>query len=430
MAASLRQRVLPTLLLSLLLPLSLFSASAQAAPAGGVRPSGIGTGITDTETVGEGEAEFDEIDALKAKNAQEGDWKQSKEDQIVVNERVLAKTWNKSPFGSDAFDMTPEEIKERWPELMHMIGMEYPSAEYFKYRLEKYPAFRTSYPDFNGDYDQLSRDVINVWRLFFRGDYQDALKEGEKYGVAGLIPGKLSQMLYAVYLEPNLEDKHMLLQDVSNTVREYSNILDLMKKDKQKSVQTDYILMRIGYSYSIGRIAEDVPIPVAIGRNYVFKLLDATNDILELDANNPLGLAFRAGIDANVVRKVGKATGRITFGAKQTNVRGYFEKALQIDPRAAIIRYEYANAVLYLDKKTKIDEALAQLKQANETKPMFSMEAYDAMYANKRKREIEALAKWSGSFRSFERKRLKYQKDSNQNLYCILPKVCPPFIIQ
>jgi hypothetical protein len=83
-----------------------------------------------------------------------------------------------------------------------------------------------------------------------------------------------------------------------------------------------------------------------------------------------------------------------------------------------------------MDKKRQIAEALSQLEQASKHRPSFSMEALDAMYAAKRRKEIEALATWPGSFRSFERKRLAHQKRSNQNLYCVLPKDCPAFIIQ
>ncbi|HEY0664054.1 MAG TPA: hypothetical protein VGD18_05540, partial [Thiobacillaceae bacterium] len=319
-------------------------------------------------------------------------------------------------------------IKEMWPELMDGLRVPYPSPEYLKTRFERFPVFRDSYPGFDGDYEKYSRDVVNVWRLFFRGDFQQAMLEGEKYGVPSQIPGKVAQLIYAVYLEPNLEDKHQLLQDVSNRVREYGSSLDSMRKDKQ--FQADYVIIRIGYAYAIGRIAEDVPIATAITRNYVFKLLDAANDVLDLQPNNPLGLAFRAGIDANVVRKVGKATGRITFGAKQTDVTTYFERALNTVPNMAIIRYEKANAMLYMNKKREIEAAIAELKKASTTKPRFSMEALDAMYSAKRMREVEALAKWPGSFRSFERKRLRHQKASNQNLYCVLPKVCPPYIVQ
>lgn len=425
--------------IAILLPLvsaaALVFACTAAGPAMAAGPADARPVLTakpmssaNTEEIGEGEAEFDEIEALKVKAAKEGDWGQSKEDQIAVNERVFAKNWNKVPFGTRVFDYSPEQIKTMWPELMDGLRVPYPSPEYLKTRYERFPAFKDSYPAFDGDYEKYSRNVINVWRLFFRGDFQEAMVEGKKYGVPGMFPGKVSQLMYAIYLEPSLEDKHQLLQDVSNTLREYGSSLDEMRKEKQ--FRDDYVLIRIGYSYAIGRIAEDVPIPVAIGRNYVFKVLDAANDIIDLQPNNPLGLAFRAGIDANVVRKVGKATGRITFGAKQTDVSAYFDRALETVPNMAIIRYEHANAMLYMNKKREIQAAIAELKQAATTKPRFAMEALDSMYASKRLREVEALDKWPGSFRSFERKRLRHQKVSGQNLYCVLPDVCPPYLVE
>ncbi len=421
----------PLLFLAALLVLALTASSTSlAAGPADARPvlSAKPLSSANTETIGEGEAEFDEIEALKTKAAKEGDWAQSKEDQIAIDQRIFTKPWNKVPFGSQAFDYTPEQIKTQWPKLMDALRVPYPSPEYLKTRMERFPAFRASYPAFDGDYEKYSREIVDVWRLFFRGDFQEAMREGNKLGVAGAIPGKLSQLMYAVYLEPNLEDKHQLLQDVSNTVREYSTSLDAMRKEKQ--FHDDYVIIRIGYAYAIGRIAEDLPIPVTLTRNYVFKLLDAANDVLDMQPNNPLGLAFRAGIDANVVRKVGKATGRITFGAKQTDVSNYFDKALEIVPDMAIIRYEHANAMLYMNKLRDIKQAEVELKRASVTRPRFAMEALDAMYASKRLREIEALEKWGGSFRSFERKRLRYQKANNQNLYCVLPKVCPPYFVE
>lgn len=374
------------------------------------------------------EAQFDEIEALRKKAAEEGDWELSKDAEIPVSQRVFQKTWNKPPFGTRAFDMTPEQIKANWPHMMRALRVPYPSPEYLRARFERFPAFRESYPDFDGNFNKLSEEVIDIWRLFMRGDYQQAMQQGERLGVAGRIPGKLGQIMYAIYLEPNLEDKHMLLQDAANVVREYGASLDMMKKDKQ--FHDDYVMIRIGYAYAIGRIAEDVPVPVAIGRNYVFKVLGAANDILELQPDSPLGLAFRAGIDANIVRKVGKATGRVTFGAKQTDVKNYFDRALKTVPDVSVIRYEYANALMYVDKKRQIDEAIRQLEMAAGHKPSFSMEALDAMYAAKRRKELEALAKWPGSFRSFERKRLAFQKRQGQNLYCVLPRECPAYIIQ
>lgn len=376
-----------------------------------------------------GEAEFDEIEAQRRKAQNEGAWAMSKDEQIAVDRKALDKPWNKVPFGTQFFDMTPEKIRADWDLLMSGLGVPYPSAQHLRTAYERYPPLRNAHKGFNGDFEQLERDLLSVWRLFFRGDYQATMVEGQKYGPMGKLIGKMAQIFYAIYLEPDLAHKHMLLQDSTNTIREFGDAFDMMKKDKEAQFRNNYVVARLAYIYSIGRIAEDVPIPVAIGRNYVFKVLGAIDDVQTLAPENPLGIAARAGADANVVRKVGKATGRITFGARQNTIRADFERALK---RAdlAVVRYEYANAILYLNKKRDIEEAIGQLKRAAATKPRHAMEALDAMYASKRQREVEALARSQASFRSFERKRLKQQKEGGQNLMCVLPDRCKPFLIQ
>lgn len=376
----------------------------------------------------EGEAEFDEIEALKQKAAQEGDFELDEKSRIAVDRTVIERQWNAAPFNPRFFSYTPEQIEQNWPKFMRALRVPYPSKAYLQDRYQRFDIFRESYPNFNGDFDQLHRDVVEVWRLFFRGDFQASLKKGETLGVAGRIPGKLSQIIYSIYLEPELDKKHMLLQDAANAVAEYGDALNQMKKEKK--YWDDYVMIRVGYAYAIGRIAEDVPIPVAIARNYVFKVMGAANDVNDMAPNHPIGLGFKAGIDANVVRKVGKATGRITFGAKQSDVEEYFKQAFAIAPDVSILRYEYANALMYVNKKRQIDKAIEELRRAAQIRPTYAMEALDAMYAAKRLKEVEALAKSSMSFRSFERKRLKHQKDRNENLYCVLPERCQPFIVK
>jgi hypothetical protein len=380
------------------------------------------------EPVEEGEAEFDEIEVLKQKAAREGDFELDEKSRIAVDRTVIERQWNAAPFNPRFFSYTPQQIEQNWPKFMRALRVPYPSKAYLEDRYNRFAIFRDSYPNFDGDFEQMHRDVVEVWRLFFRGDFQASLKKGETLGVAGRIPGKLSQIIYAIYLEPELDKKHMLLQDAANAVAEYGDALNQMKKEKK--YWDDYVMIRVGYAYAIGRIAEDVPIPVAIARNYVFKVMGAANDVNDMAPNHPIGLGFKAGIDANVVRKVGKATGRITFGAKQSDVEEYFKQAFAIAPDVSILRYEYANALMYVNKKRQIDKAMEELRRGAQIRPTYAMEALDAMYAAKRLKEVEALAKSPMSFRSFERKRLKHQKDRNENLYCVLPERCQPFIVK
>lgn len=393
----------------------------------------------DEQTIRDEETQFDavrtfirnrnEVDALRQEEAAaaEGDYEFSEEAEIAVEDKVLRKPWRKAPFGSQAFDMEPWQIQRDWDTLMRLMRVPYPSASYLRLRHKQFPETIPD-PDFDGDYERLSREVIHVWRLFFRGDFQESMRAGEKIGPYGQMAGKLSQMIYAIYLEPDLEHKHMLLQDTINVIRDYGPTLDKMRRDPR--FHNDFISIRCAYALAIGRLAEDVPIPVAIGRNYVFKLLSVTDDARDFAPMHPLGLTFRAGIDANVVRKLGKATGRITFGARQANVEDLYQRALAIVPDSAVIRYEYANSFLYLNKRKEIDRALEELKQAAAQKPRYAMEALDAMYAAKRRKEIQALAEWKGTYRSFERKRLAHQKRNNINLFCVLPQDCPAFVIQ
>lgn len=371
---------------------------------------------------------FDQEEAAKARQEARGSWDQEKDEQIVVSERVLTKPWHKVPFDQRPFDYTPEQVRANWDTLLNGFNVPYPSAASMKLHYERFPELRKGHKGFDGDYDKVERELTRLWQLFLRGDFQEAMRLGENLGSIGMLAGKTSQVFYAVYLEPSLADKHMLLQDSANRIREFSDGFEQMKKAKEPMFRNSYVIGRVSYMYAIGRIAEDVPIPVAVGRNYVFQVLGAIDDVQTIAPDNPLGLAARAGAEANVVRKVGKATGRVTFGARQNNIRESFEKALSIADRA-VIRYEYANAILYMNKKRDIEEALGQLKRAEGTRPRFAMEALDAMYAAKRRREVEALAKSQASFRSFERKRMKYQKTRGENLYCVLPDLCKPFLI-
>ncbi len=406
----------------------LLLAASQHAASEPAKDDGVGVGAVDTAS-GVVDLQETDMDALRRKAETEGEWALSKDEQVAVDQGILTRPWRKVPFDQRPFDYSAEQLRENWETLMNAWQVPYMSAKELRGVYERYPEFARQHAGFNGDFDKLERDLNEVMRRFVRGDFQEAMQLGMKAGPFGMTWGKAAQVFQAVYLEPDVTQKHMLLQDVANHIRQFGPTFDKMKKSSNPFDRKTYVLSRLTYIYSIGRIAEDVPIPVAISRNYIFKVMGAVNDVRDLAPDNPLGIAARAGVDANVVRKVGKATGRVTFGAKQADVRADFERALARTD-LAVIRYEYGNALLYLNKRRDIDEALKQLKQAASTAPTMAIEALDAMYAAKRSHEIEALAASSTSFRAFERNRLKYQKEHNENLYCVLPDICKPFLVK
>lgn len=365
-----------------------------------------------------------DVERLRQQNRQRPEFELSADAAVRVDAGVLERPWHPVPFDPAPFTYSPVQIEENWAKLSRAWQVPWPSAERLRTLYRRYPALQDRHPGFTGDHAALSREVVEVWRLYFRGDFQSARRAGDNAGFAGLFPGLLAQVMSALYLEPSLERKHMLLQDVAANIAVHADVLAAMKKDEQ--FRQDYALMRLLYVYAIGRIGEDVPVPEALRRGYAFKVLDGVDDFATLLPEHPLTPALQAGVDANIVRKLGKAMGRITFGARQSQVREGFERTLARIPDSAVIRYEYANALLFIDRKRGLELALSELQRAAAQKPYSALEALDAMYAAKRRRELQSLLDSGSSFRAFERERNRRQQKSGVNPYCI---ACPPFLM-
>jgi tetratricopeptide (TPR) repeat protein len=78
---------------------------------------------------------------------------------------------------------------------------------------------------------------------------------------------------------------------------------------------------------------------------------------------------------AEIVDKVGSMIAGLTYGAKKEEGYKLFKKAAELNPDSAITRIEYANALVMLDGKKKMDEAVALYEQAA---------AHEAVDANER----------------------------------------------
>ena len=115
-----------------------------------------------------------------------------------------------------------------------------------------------------------------------------------------------------------------------------------------------------------------------------------------------------------MLRRVGKAAGRLTAADSQDAIRP-FEVSVEQVPDLAIVRYEYANSLLYTYQGDQAQQALAQLMLAAQLPARFSMEWLDRAYARKRLKKSRPQA--SGmSFKRFDRKRRKFMEGGSQPL--------------
>tara|TARA_R110002073_G_scaffold2938_4_gene19330 strand:- start:106890 stop:108119 length:1230 start_codon:yes stop_codon:yes gene_type:complete len=357
----------------------------------------------------------DEMDEVTAEELQIED--------IPVDERIFITEWNKVPYDARYFTYSDEQIKEKWDYLMRGLRIPYPSAAFMKKQFKKYPFLADDIEGFtaplsDADFVRLEKVYLGIWRKFFAGDFQEARKEGLAAGPLGVIPALFSQLMYAIYLTDRQTVKYMLLQDVANTAKDYFKLMEPAEQDPE--AQAVAAAARLGYAYAIARIAEESPVPIVVARRYIGKIKGNSEFITEIMPNHPLGHAFRAGVDAGIMRRVGKFTGRMTYGARTTTVEDSFAKALELAPDIPIVSYEYGNALIYMNRKRNLNKAMKSLESATKMRPQFSMDALDTMYAYKRLQEVKLYALNYSSFRKFEKARRKFSKATDRNLTSVL----------
>lgn len=337
---------------------------------------------------------------------------------IPVDERIFLTTWNTVPYDPEFFTYSHEQVKERWDYLMRGLLVPYFSADLLRTLSARYPVLVNEIDGFDGNFDDLERRLNRTWALFFAGHFQQAREEGLALGPFGKVPALFSQLMYALYLTDRQSVKNMLLQDVANVAQDYLNELSDAEGDDDMTIFLSTI--RLGYAYAIARIAEESPVPVIIARNYINIVKDNAEHILGDIPDHPLGLAFLAGVDANIMRRVGRFTGRMTYGARSTTVDDAFSRALELAGDIPIVHYELANALVYMSRRRDLNDANFHLETAMRIRPQFSMDALDVMYAYRRLQEVRLFALNFRSFRDFERSRRLFSHITDRNLTSVL----------
>ncbi len=180
--------------------------------------------------------------------------------------------------------------------------------------------------------------------------------------------------IYATYLEKNEKKKIATFEEVAE------------RCERQQAEQPKNAAGFYWHAYALGRYAQGISIVKALSQGIGAKVRTSLDKTLELapkhaDANIALG-----AYHTEIIDKVGAMIGGITYGVKKEEGYKHFKAALALNPDSAIARIEYANALVMLDGKKKMDEAVALYEAAAACEPHDAMERLDVEAA---KEELE-----------------------------------------
>jgi tetratricopeptide (TPR) repeat protein len=254
--------------------------------------------------------------------------------------------WTKFPYSDDAYCHTPASLKKVWARL-HI-----------------------------GDAESFPKDaaLVDAWIAFHAGDFEQATKLGLAQGIAGYTVANKASAIYATYLEKSEKNKLAMFQEIAERCEE-------QQAEQPKNAAAYY-----SHAYALGRYAQGISIVKALSQgigNKVKSSLDMTIKLAPKHADAHIGLGT---YHAEIIDKVGAMIGGLTYGAKKEEGLKHFKTALALNPQSAIARVEYANGLVMLEGKKKMDEAVALYEAAAACVPLDAMERLDVELA---KEELE-----------------------------------------
>ena len=254
--------------------------------------------------------------------------------------------WTKFPHPDDAYVYTAATLKKAWPRLH--VG----DAEPFPKKAE----------------------LVEAWIAFHAGDFETAAKIGLDMGVAGYSVAHKATCMYATYLEKSDKKKIATFEEVAE------------RCERQQQEQPDNPAGYYWHAYALGRYAQGISVVKALAQGIAPKVRASIDKTIKLapkhsDAHIALG-AFHS----EILNSVGAMIGGLTYGVKKEEGYKAFKKALELNPDSAIGRIEYANALVTLDGKKKMDEAVKLYEEAAAVEPQDAMERLDVEAA---KEELE-----------------------------------------
>jgi tetratricopeptide (TPR) repeat protein len=245
--------------------------------------------------------------------------------------------WNDFPYEQAAFEFTAASLKKAWKKLHQ------------------------------GDCEPFSDDtsVQQAWRAFHGGNFQQAVELADQHGIAAHAVANKATGIYATYLEDNEKRQ---IDCFKSAIDRAERAMKAFPRDPNA-----YYL----HAFNLGRYSQSISVVKALKQGVGGKIQQSLKKALELqpkhaDAHTAMGMYH-----AEIIDKVGKMLGAVTYGANEKEALQHFEKALELNPESPIIHIEYANGLYLLFGENRLDEVTDLYIKASEMQARDAMEQLD-----------------------------------------------------
>jgi len=257
-------------------------------------------------------------------------------------------------------------MAKRWVKFEHAKDYAYDTAAIRKHWARLHRGDAEPYP--------ASAQVLDAWRFHHAGDFQQAVALGNAAGGPGVNAAVKAQTVYASHLETHEPTRLVLLEQAFGWA-------DAYRRKAPDDANAHYL-----YAYALGRYGQGISVAKALAQGFGGKIKEALTTAIRLAPKHAEAHTAYGAYQSEVIDKVGALVAGMTYGAKKDSALEHFENALKMFPESPIAHIEYANGLLRLFGKARIDEAARLYEKAAAATPMDAMERLDVEAA---KAELE-----------------------------------------
>jgi tetratricopeptide (TPR) repeat protein len=249
--------------------------------------------------------------------------------------------WNEFPYVTDDFDFSGTRLKKSWKELHAGDREPFPEGEALQ----------------------------EAWRSYHYGEFETAVKQADAIGIEAHAVANKATGIYATYLEDNASKKTALFQSAID------------RAEKAIKAFPDDANAHYFHAFNLGRYSQSISIVNALKQGVGGKISQSLKTALQLEPKHADAHIAMGMYHAEIIDKVGKMLGSVTYGASEKEALRHFEMALKLAPDAPITHIEYANGLYLLFGDSRLDEVTDLYIKASEMTPRDAMETLDVAAA-------------------------------------------------
>ncbi len=266
--------------------------------------------------------------------------------------------WNSFPHDKRAFDFAGDKLRKAWAGLHRGDCEPYPDAA-------RISALEPAHADPDGAAERLTL----AWRAYHRGDFAEAVSLADQLGSLGHAVANKASGIYADYLEDDEERKSAIYQA---GIERAEHAIKAYPEDPN----AHYF-----HAFLLGRYSQSISVAKALAQGVGGRIKTSLERCLALQPRHAEAHTAMGLYHAEIIDKVGKLVGSMTYGASADKAMKHFEIALELTPDAPIAQLEYGNGLYLLFGDKRLDESNEAYARAANARPIDAMQLLDIEYA-------------------------------------------------